>query len=736
MLNRFFIISYLLLSTLFVYAQQTPVFELINSDSVSSFELDRFWKFNNGDDTAWASPKFDDSSWGTTDTQFSYKDDSTVFTGIAWLRLRIYIDSSFMNEPLYFSIKQNGASEIYVDGIKLHSIGKVSVDKSKEKAYNPLGVPYALMRSESRVHVLAIRYSNASYKELYEKYGKNPGFRMLLVKQSQVESTIAETVSMEAIFISMGLFFITLGFVHFLLFLFNKNQKSNLFYSFFVISLGLIFIVIFYATVASDPLFLAQLEELEIYIISFFFYFMLVMEYSIFKRPLKMYFWFSTALFVLSVLSLWFSVDFVNYLILIFIISAVISSFFIVIKSIKDKFEGAWILGTGSLLFLIFLLIITVLLVINGGNLLIEATDGNDVQVLVFFTLILLSIMSIPLSMSVYLAWDFARTSKKLEKHIIEVEQLSAKTIEQEKEKQKILETQNDVLEAQVQERTIEITNQKTIIERKNKDITDSIDYAKTIQRAILPAMSVVKNSFPDSFILFKPKDIVSGDFYWVTEKNGKKIIAACDCTGHGVPGALMSMIGNNLLNHIVNDSGITAPDEILNQLHKEIRKTLKQEEQNEIRDGMDIAILVFENETKIEYAAAQRPLWILNKMGDEKWMLENEFKTQSTAGYQLTEIKGNKFSIGGIQSEKERLFTKHSFELPKGSTIYTFSDGYADQFSNTGKKLMSSRFKELLLKIQSLSMDEQGVYLNQYIDEFRGSNEQIDDILVIGIRV
>jgi serine phosphatase RsbU (regulator of sigma subunit) len=348
--------------------------------------------------------------------------------------------------------------------------------------------------------------------------------------------------------------------------------------------------------------------------------------------------------------------------------------------------------------------------------------------------------------MSIHLARQFAQTNNNLEKKLVEVKSLSAKSIEQEKEKQKILETQKETLETQVKERTSEIVEQKKVIEEKNKDITDSISYAKTIQEAILPTKDLKNKLFPNSFILFKPKDIVSGDFFWFAEKNGKKIIAACDCTGHGVPGALMSMIGNNILHHIVNEKEITAPDEILNHLHREIRKTLNQAEQNETKDGMDIAILTFNSESEIEFAGAQRPLWIVNSLEiiEIKHSLSNDQTTIEgeqipplpTPNSKLTEIKGDKFAIGGWQSETERKFTNHKISLDKGDCLYISSDGFADQFSDIDKKLMTSRFKELLLSIQLKSMGDQKNFLDDFIEKWRGKREQIDDILVIGIRV
>jgi serine phosphatase RsbU (regulator of sigma subunit) len=252
----------------------------------------------------------------------------------------------------------------------------------------------------------------------------------------------------------------------------------------------------------------------------------------------------------------------------------------------------------------------------------------------------------------------------------------------------------------------------------KNKDITDSINYSKRIQDACLPPQELRQEIFPDSFVLFKPKDIVSGDFYWYAEKDEKKLIAACDCTGHGVPGALMSMIGNNILNQIVNEKGITSAAEILELLHSEVRKSLKQQENPENRDGMDIALLVFDSNEKVEFAGAQRPLWLIR---DNK----------------LKEIKGNKSSIGGAQTEEHRKFNAHSIELEKNDLLYIFSDGYADQFGGPqGKKFMTKNMKELLLTIHQQPLSTQCKTLDTSIESWKSSTEQVDDILVIGIKI
>ena len=729
-------------------AQQNNVLQVSNLDSVEEIALDKFWKFHNGDDSLWALSTFDDSKWDTVNTKLKFgKDGSNPFTGIGWFRIHIYLDSSFNEIPIAVLVEQDGASQIFVDGKLIQSFGTVSADVKKEIPHNPNNIPHSFRYGKPGEHILAVRYSNHNYRNFFEKYDVDkPGFRISLSKQ---DNSVVQTVFNKIIIISgaivLGIFFLTLSFVHLLFFLFYRKQRTNIYYSIFVMLLAALFIILAISSNTLSPELSIKLNYSNLYFITTFFFSLLLLHYSLFKRPFGKYFWFSTLIFIAVIILLISGESIITaYLLYSFIYSfigsTVIASFFIVTKSILNKIEGAWIVGTGSLLFLIFIGIVFVKVVFLEGYF-------SD-NIFFFILMTLLAIVSIPISMSIHLAREFAQTNKNLEKQLIEVETLSQKTIEQEKEKQKNLETQKETLEIQVIERTSEIVAQKKIIEEKNKDITDSINYAKTIQEAILPSKELKHKLFSDSFILFKPKDIVSGDFYWFAEKNGKKIIAACDCTGHGVPGALMSMIGNNILNQVVNEKGITSPDEILNHLHKGIRKTLKQEEQDETNDGMDISVITFNNETEIEFAGAQRPLWIISPPH-----LPEEESTQTTSqsdgvagnssspsgrlgGASLIEIKGNKFAIGGSQSESERKFTNHTIALSKGDCIYIFSDGFADQFSDIDKKLMTSRFKELLLSINEKSMLDQVIFLDDFIEKWRGKREQIDDMLVIGMRI
>lgn len=295
------------------------------------------------------------------------------------------------------------------------------------------------------------------------------------------------------------------------------------------------------------------------------------------------------------------------------------------------------------------------------------------------------------------------------------------------------------VLEEKVVKRTEEVVQQSQELELKNKDIIDSITYAKRIQDAILPTGEMFTNQLSQTFILFKPKDIVSGDFYWLAQKNNKSLFAAVDCTGHGVPGAFMSIVGYNLLDKIVGEYGTTEPHIILDELNKGVSDALRQGvDSDTIKDGMDISLCTFDKQTGIlEYSGAYNPLYIIS---DKKLEVidgaDIEPNMTDENGLMLYEVKANRFPIGSY-SEGNNEFSKHSFKLNKGDSVYLFSDGYADQFGGEkGKKFRYKQFKQLLLSVNSNSMEEQYKILDDSFMNWRGDLEQIDDVIVIGSRL
>ena len=264
-----------------------------------------------------------------------------------------------------------------------------------------------------------------------------------------------------------------------------------------------------------------------------------------------------------------------------------------------------------------------------------------------------------------------------------------------------------------------EVLKYQKLLIQSNNDIKASINYAQRIQKAILPEVQNVRSGFEEAFVLFQPRDIVSGDFYWYNETDRCLVIAAADCTGHGVPGAFMSMIGNDLLNGIVIEGGITSPAEILSRLHLGIRKALRQAD-SDAQDGMDIALCVIDKEQEtLRFSGAKNPLVYI----------ENGL---------LTQIKGDKHAIGGDQRGKKREYVEHCISIIGQKTFYIFTDGYQDQFGGEKKKkYMVKRLKQLLTSIQSQPLDMQQEILERDIAQWMedGGENQVDDILVIGFK-
>jgi len=256
---------------------------------------------------------------------------------------------------------------------------------------------------------------------------------------------------------------------------------------------------------------------------------------------------------------------------------------------------------------------------------------------------------------------------------------------------------------------------QRDQIAYQKQHITDSIEYAKMIQAAILPSMELFSHEL-EHFVVFKPRDIVSGDFYWVEEIDGKYLIVTADCTGHGVPGAFMSMLGISLLNEIIISKEITRPDLVLNHLRNKIIEALRQKTGSIVKDGMDMTVCLFDRLTlQLQFSGANNPLYLVS---DGK----------------LTQIKGDKMPVA-IHDIMDP-FTLHHLKLKRGDTFYTFSDGFADQFGGPNrKKFLAKNFKNLLISVQDLSMIKQGKRLDEVFTDYRLDVEQIDDVVVIGVK-
>ena len=273
------------------------------------------------------------------------------------------------------------------------------------------------------------------------------------------------------------------------------------------------------------------------------------------------------------------------------------------------------------------------------------------------------------------------------------------------------------------------IEDQKKMVESafsqlhtKNKEILSSINYAQRIQAALLPSRKDVKKYMPNAFILYMPKDIVAGDFYWLEQVSNKTIFAAADCTGHGVPGAMVSVVCNNGLNRSVREQGITDPGKILDATRKIVIDEFEKSEE-EVNDGMDIALCSLEpnlenGNTKLQYAGAHNPLWVIRE-----------------GMYEVEEYKADRQPVGKYRSTEN--YTTHSLEVSSGDQLYIFSDGYSDQFGgDRGKKYFITNFQKFLLQIKDLPLEDQKQALIDEHERWKGSHEQIDDICVIGFRI
>jgi serine phosphatase RsbU (regulator of sigma subunit) len=327
------------------------------------------------------------------------------------------------------------------------------------------------------------------------------------------------------------------------------------------------------------------------------------------------------------------------------------------------------------------------------------------------------------------------------------------------------IKAQKDRLELQVRERTREIHEQKDEIEaqrnriqwqleeienqrdhileqrdlvlKQKQAMTDSITYAQKIQSAILPLPTAIKDFFSEYFIIFQPRDIVSGDFYWFKETEDSIIIVGADCTGHGVPGAFMSMLGVTLLNEELRGNRQYTPSEMLGLLRAKVKETLAQEDSlEEQKDGMEMAFVLIDKEKRLlQYAGANQPLYLIRKKGPTTGIDPEDHLSIENNDYKLFQFKGDKQPIGSYWEETE--FTNHEIDLRQGDTFYIFSDGILDQYGGKKrKKYKAVNFRKLLLSIQHESMQEQKDIIKNTFDTWRGKYEQIDDVSVIGVRI
>ncbi|MCX8079846.1 MAG: SpoIIE family protein phosphatase [Bacteroidia bacterium] len=625
--------------------------------------------------------------------------------------IRLLIKKNNNSESHVFSINWKKqtlylAANIYLDRKPIAKLGKLS-KKHELIEYSNAKISSYFILPDTLFHELIFSFQIYS-DDIHEVESKWLDFSITPTDLEKISNVKIENLVTVSFLLSVSFMILIASFFHFMLYLFYRKNKINLIYSVSMFFLSLFILFIAFSQIDLGLFNLKYTGKLLILFSSLFFYFAINTYYEFFRPShYRLINKIMIGLILLIFPVFLFELYHAYLITVIFLLLYCFESFRMLRTAIIRKPKGYFILLSGMIVFSLTLMSLFVMSVM-------ETTFQFSGFIYTFF--LFLGLFSMPISKSIYIAYSFGYTHAELEKQLIEVKKLSEENIKKEKEKQELLKNQNIILEQQVQERTKEIQEQKKIIEEKNKDILDSIQYATRIQSSILQPESELKKITGFGFIIYWPKDILSGDFYAIHHHENSIFIIGADCTGHGVPGALMSMIGSALIQKIIFEYNITTPSEILEKLNEELRITLKQDRpESESKDGMDVAIVKI-NGNELTYSGANRPLWYLDKNDG------------------LQEIKPSKTSIGGNHVLKVGA-PDHILSRQHISKVFLFSDGCTDQFGgDKQKKLSSKRFREWIIASAHLPSDEMKQYLSGKLTEWKGNLEQTDDILFLCI--
>lgn len=625
-----------------------------------------------------------------------------------WLGLKIEAPDQLFGHVLFLPIPNPYVTEVWINNKKFFDKKYLNSKDGWSELQNT--IPVSLNKNSTLV------YFKVSFTDQHSVFVSRAGIDVKTFFEFSKE--IGERIDFVSFTSGSAFFYATITLLYFLLYFMGMKESKYLFGALFTVSCG-VFLFVFmelingrgiYSPVVIQLLFLSLLLtpiSFNLFIISFFNY----------KMPkLTKWILIVTAIFIVITIIIYFAIDddgiynvflFISaFLLFISLLISVLYPLILVFRAIKEKKNNAFIILTGMMIPLIYILIVASEVVFFKSN---KITYSNNYY---YFA----CVVSVPLSILISLVRGYASDNKNLKLQFSKVEELTAATVREQEEKQRILSNQNEILEFQVKERTVELTEQKKILEEKNHEILDSINYAKRIQGAILPPLRFFSENFDQSFVLYKPKDIVAGDFYWMIKKGGTIYYAAADCTGHGVPGAMVSVVCNNALNRSVNEFGCTDPAKILEQTRKIVIEEFGKSDE-EVKDGMDISFCALDG-TTLQWSGANNPLWIFRK----------ETK-------QIEEIKPDKQPIGKYMDLKP--FTTHEVKLNSGDIIYIFTDGYQDQFGGPkGKKFKAAQLKELLLEYCNLNMEDQKAHLESTFNSWKYGVEQVDDVCLIGVKI
>jgi len=608
--------------------------------------------------------------------------------------------------------------KLWVNGILLSEVGKIGV--SGEESTPKWGTLEKTILSKTSNLEIILQVSNFDYVR-----GGIPK-QIQLTSIESMKNQIKKEIGLD--FLLLGIMLI-IGLYHVVLFFFRQTLISSLYFavlSFFAAGLIIVsnnfdIVYLFWPNIS----WAAQIK-LEYTFYSLSLLFLLLFVSSLFEKDNKSNI-VKLAIAFCAFMSLFVAIGPVSAFIAIFSsfewIFILISLFlmFVVVKAILLRKEGSMTTFIG--LSLLILSIINDVIVnkysIQGYFLLPYGFLG--------FLLIQAYIISSRFTEAISYSEQLTEEMDYMNNNLEQIVRDRTSKIEQQKEELTMQSESLKVANDEIVKINHILERQGGEMNKKNRALTDSLNYAKRLQTAVLPNAEFLKEVLPEHFIFFQPKDIVSGDFFWYGEVDSSwdfddashiQVLVAADCTGHGVPGAFMTLLGHNFLNVTVNIQQVTDPEQIIYKLDQQIVETLRQNDPASIKDGMDIAVLSIQKEKHlISFAGAGNPLYYFSK---------GEFH----------EIKGANFGIGGVL-RKEKLFEPHKIEYESGDVFYIFSDGYPDQIGGKeGRKFYKTRFRELLAEIYHKPMEEQKAIIQKQFYDWKGDFKQIDDILVIGIRM
>jgi serine phosphatase RsbU (regulator of sigma subunit) len=657
-----------------------PVYLYADSLKEKPTTLSLPWKYHPGDNPQWALKSFDDSDWDTLKTDLQFDDlNKDVWTGIGWFRREIVIDSTLIDKSVGFSISHYGASEIYLNGKLVYKFGKVSALPDSEKVYQQNSVPIAIEFNSDNSYVLAIRYSNHKLLADKEWYGKWFGYAGFKVKLSDINDSIYSSVSnsglSQAVNMGIAAIFLSLSFLYFLLFFFYSMKRENLYYSLFTFFISVTFASgMLVKFVHSNIDLILILRLLSALAVIWIFPSYLAFIYSIFYKKMPKQFWiFITAAIVLSIIGslLYLPEDIVQYSILAFIALAAIEGLRTIIVAIKQKKDHSWVIGVGVIVFFIFIITLFTIGLLGMGSI------NSLIGVILFF----IGLLSLPLSMSIYLARDIASTNKNLITQLSNVKELSKKELEQELRAQRA-EAEN---------------------ERKTKELEE----ARQLQLSMLPKELPHLPNF-DIAVHMQTATEVGGDYYdFHVAPDGTLTIVIGDATGHGMKAGTMVTAAKSIFNSYVNN-----PDIIFT--FREFNRVIKGMQLPSM--SMCLSLLKI-NKNQLTMSAAGMPHALLYRSENKK----------------VEEIILKGMPLGAVHDYPYQIKTT---ELKLGDTLLLLSDGLPELFNSIKEMFGYERVITEYEKVADKNPKEIINHLKDVGSEWVNGNKPDDDVTFVVIKV